>query len=97
MKNIRIFYLKISHFLVVKFSVYLNRHVFVMCLPSASGVYGPAKIEVKIPRQLYCSYMMSLNKTQTLRFALLCVLCFEGYRLVYYRLWVLFFILLFLI
>ena len=30
MKNIRIFYLKISHFLVVKFSVYLNRHVFVM-------------------------------------------------------------------
>ena len=30
MKNIRIFYLKIFHFLVVKFSVHLNRHVFVM-------------------------------------------------------------------
>ena len=30
MKNIRIFYLKIFTFLVVKFSVYLNRHVFVM-------------------------------------------------------------------
>ena len=30
LKNIRIFYLKIFHFLVVKFSVYLNRHVFVM-------------------------------------------------------------------
>ena len=30
MKNIRIFYLKIFIFLVVKFSVYLNRHVFVM-------------------------------------------------------------------
>ena len=30
MKNIRMFYLKICHFLVVKFSVYLNRHVFVM-------------------------------------------------------------------
>ena len=29
-KNIRIFYLKIFIFLVVKFSVYLNRHVFVM-------------------------------------------------------------------
>ena len=29
-ENIRIFYLKIFHFLVVKFSVYLNRHVFVM-------------------------------------------------------------------
>ena len=30
MKNIILFYLKICHFLVVKFSVYLNRHVFVM-------------------------------------------------------------------
>ena len=30
MKNIRIFYLKICHFLVVKFSVYLNRRVFIM-------------------------------------------------------------------
>ena len=30
MKNIRIFYLKIFIFLVVKFSVYLNRCVFVM-------------------------------------------------------------------
>ena len=31
-KNIRMFYLKIFFFLVVKISVYLNRHVFVMCL-----------------------------------------------------------------
>ena len=30
MKNIRIFYLKNCHYLVVKFSVYLNRRVFVM-------------------------------------------------------------------
>ena len=30
MKYIRIFYLTILIFLVVKFSVYLNRHVFVM-------------------------------------------------------------------
>ena len=30
MKNIRIFYLKIFNLLVVKFSIYLNRHVFVM-------------------------------------------------------------------
>ena len=30
MKNIRIFYLKIFIFFVVKFSVYLNRRVFVM-------------------------------------------------------------------
>ena len=32
MKNIRIFYLKILIFLVVKLSVYLNRRVFVMYL-----------------------------------------------------------------
>ena len=32
MKNIRNFYLKIFIFLVIKFSVYLNRHVFVMTL-----------------------------------------------------------------
>ena len=30
MTNIRIFYLKIFHFLMIKFSVYLNRHVFVI-------------------------------------------------------------------
>ena len=30
MKNIRIFYLKIFPVLVVKFSIYLNRNVFVM-------------------------------------------------------------------
>ena len=30
MKNIRFFYLKNFHFSVIKFSVYLNRHVFVM-------------------------------------------------------------------
>ena len=36
MKNIRIFYLKICHFLVIKFSVYLNRRVFVMCSVSIS-------------------------------------------------------------
>ena len=32
MKNIRIFYLKNCRFLVVKFSVYLNRRVFAMLL-----------------------------------------------------------------
>ena len=30
MKNIRFFYLKNCHFLMVKFSIYLNRRVFVM-------------------------------------------------------------------
>ena len=31
MKNIRFFYLNFFPFLVVKFSIYLNRHGFVMC------------------------------------------------------------------
>ena len=30
MKNIRIFYLKIFSVLVVEFSIYLNRHIFLM-------------------------------------------------------------------
>ena len=30
MKNIRVFYLKIFKFLDMKFSIYLNRHVFIM-------------------------------------------------------------------
>ena len=34
MKNIRIFLPENFHFLVVKFSVYLNRHVFVMMILS---------------------------------------------------------------
>ena len=35
MKNIRFFYLKIFIFLVMKFSVYLNRHVLVMLLKNS--------------------------------------------------------------
>ena len=37
MKNIRFFFSENSHFLVVKFSVYLNRRVFVMIF-SRSGL-----------------------------------------------------------
>ena len=36
MKNIRVFYLKIFSFLGVKFSIYLNRRVFVMLLKAIS-------------------------------------------------------------
>ena len=35
--NISVFYLKIFIFLVVKFSVYLNRHVFVMEIPALNA------------------------------------------------------------
>ena len=36
MKNIRVFYLKIFSFLEVKFSIYLNRRVFVMKVQNVS-------------------------------------------------------------
>ena len=39
MKNIRIFYLKIFHFLVVNFSVYLNRLVFVMGMADIQDIF----------------------------------------------------------
>ena len=38
MKNIRIFYLKIFIFLVVKLSIYLNRRVFVMAMFSKKEI-----------------------------------------------------------
>ena len=48
MKNIRIFYLKICHFLVVKFSVYLNRRVFVMALNTDKNRYSGSISDSKI-------------------------------------------------
>ena len=39
MKNIRIFYLKIFNFLGAKFSIYLNRRVYVLCSLSDSLLY----------------------------------------------------------
>ena len=41
MKNICIFYLKFCQFLVVKFSIYLNRRVFVMLLAYTSHILRP--------------------------------------------------------
>ena len=40
MKNIRDFYLKIFSFLEVKFSMYLNRRVFVMCYSTSRRVHS---------------------------------------------------------
>ena len=44
MKNIRVFYLKIFRFLEVKFSIYLNRRVFVMISePKRQKTYSKRK------------------------------------------------------
>ena len=45
MKNIRIFLSENAHFLVVKFSVYLSRHVFVML----SVILYELKLHNKLP------------------------------------------------
>ena len=44
-KNIGIFYLKIFPFLVVKISIYLNRHVFVMIQFDSLSFYSSDKSE----------------------------------------------------
>ena len=50
MKNIRIFYLEIFPFLVVKFSIYLNRRVFVMTCNKIND-YIPATLkETLLPK-----------------------------------------------
>ena len=48
MKNIRIFYLIFFPFLVVKFSIYLNRHVFVM--PSVALTTDVVKTNFHCPK-----------------------------------------------
>ena len=47
MKYIRIFYLKTFSFLVVKFSIYLNRHVFVMDTQSTCDIYWTGRVKRK--------------------------------------------------
>ena len=66
MKNIRIFYLKLFQFWVVKFSVYLNRRVFVMSL--FSGASGRrCFVIVAFPKciHLIYYYLRVLNKLLT--------------------------------
>ena len=57
MKNIRIFYVKNCHFLVVKFSMYLNRHVFVM----DTEIWDPLKLCKNEPCY---SYVIMVKNTQ---------------------------------
>ena len=46
MKNIRVFHLKIFSFLEMKFSIYLNRRVFVMVAHSDAPVTQSGDLEV---------------------------------------------------
>ena len=72
MKNIRIFYPKIFIFLVVEFSVYLNRHVFVMtCIETPYTSPGKKKrVLVYIPKEkvLFMIDGTFAQSNQSLRF-----------------------------
>ena len=61
MKNVRNFYLKILIFLVIKFSVYLNRRVFVMnfLFLLQTNISRPLKFEIK---RVDCICIPSLKK-----------------------------------
>ena len=49
MKNIRMFLSESFHFSVIKFSVYLNWHVFVMIVQSAIHLTADSGLQVQIP------------------------------------------------
>ena len=61
MKNIRLFYLKIYIFLVVKFSVYLNRLVFVLIIPGGRFFLTLCKVHFQFKgNMIYFIFIISL-------------------------------------
>ena len=66
MKNIRFFYLKIFLFLVVKFSIYLNRCVFVMIIPSASHTLLSTSYKLQQGNLLSCANIPGTSAIHTL-------------------------------
>ena len=63
MKNIRTFYLKI-HFLIVKFSVYFNRRVFIMKAISYEVTQGTVSSTVEFTEP-YLSSVLTNRTDQT--------------------------------
>ena len=59
MKNIRIFHLKTFQFFVVKFSIYLNRRVFVMVF--TSGDFNQQFVIIKMHKSKVHEYEMNLG------------------------------------
>ena len=87
MKNIRIFHLKIFNFVVVKFSIYLNRRVFVMDFPFLDGEVARAPFHDDFVSQLIrfttlCNYLANLNAHNR---SLTAKLLQPGYRKAFYR------------
>ena len=66
MKNIRFFFRNVSFFLVVKFSVYLNRHVFVMiCEISQCTTFNHKRTVMKEVYVLMAFWSYIARKPQT--------------------------------
>ena len=76
MKNIRTFYLKIFLFLVVKFSVYLNRRVFVM-----NSSYSLRLIILKLYRCFNHGLVICMCVLQNLDFSFRCFTFFHIFNL----------------
>ena len=79
MKNIRIFYLKIFIVLMVKFSVYLNRYVFVMnkvcldCVKVPSVIHktrkrGPAYFIYNVHTEYICVFCVQWEGVRAILF-----------------------------
>ena len=84
MKNIRIFYLKNRLFLVVKFSVYLNRRVFVMfSLGSMNPLWYLGKLSASWGICSPVKYTVGswLIKQSLVFIFYVCVFCFQGHPL----------------
>ena len=83
MKNIRILSENFQ-FLKVKFSIYLNRRVFVIGSLNHSSILEirlllkPVEMGRLQPCKLHSCHMKGLNETDTPIFVLFCVICFQG-------------------
>ena len=62
MKNIRIFLSENFPFLVVKFSIYLNRHVFVM----SSNIFGTTEICFRIGNSSHQGLIIAPGQEETM-------------------------------
>ena len=80
MKNIRVFLSENLHILVAKFSVYLNRHVFVMISFKSSPYCKEAKyfiFYIFIANNFHVMHVTP-NRASTSILVLLCFICFQG-------------------
>ena len=82
MKNVRVFYLKIFSLLEVKFSIYLNRLVFVMSTSVISLFWAINVLSLQLSRDFGLCFITSIISLFCARFEYLNHLVFLGYVLI---------------